>query len=502
MRHRLRNVRLLLLGLSVTLVLTSCQASAPEIRATASAGAQAGVQAPRSSASTTELGEFEVSNDKPQLKVAQDWLPYAQLEVSPLGTGVRDATGVPMFKKAGKVSDHPVRQAQDGLAALESYRISKDPRYLEQAQLDAQRLLDRKVQRGSGFFFPYPFNFPLHSKGAYTIRAPWYSGMAQGQALSLFTRLASVTKKTSWRLAADATFESLLLPPDLQDTTVPFVSWVDSDKHLWLEEYAQLPLDKSDRTFNGHIFATFGVWDYYRISKDPRAAKIFAGALENVRYHVNRGWRNPWWISKYCMTHAQLDAKYHGVHVQQLRILHAITGNSDWSVWSDLLQDDYPKPKFESAVTVRFVAGRPIGYTFDTEGQVLSSRAITLNGTSTAPASQRARIKGHQGYFYLVTAGSLSGYWVHEKANAVSVPGLILSTAYPYPRLASFAPKPHTGWTLTASGQKAEPRTISIRRSSSATFDRSGWIDGAAYVHITNGSLAGRWVPKIGLTLH
>lgn len=281
---------------------------------------------------------------------------------------------------------------------------------------------------------------------------------------------------------------------------MPFVSWVDADNHLWLEEYAQLPLAKSDRTFNGHIFATFGVWDYYRISKDPRAAKIFAGALENVRYHVNRGWRNPLWISRYCMTHAQLDSKYHGVHVVQLRTLNAITGSSDWSVWSDRLQDDYPKPKLES--TVRFAAGKPIGLTFDSEGQVLSTRAITVNGTSTAPASQRARVKGQQGYFYLITAGMLSGYWVQEKANAVSVPGLILSTAYPYPRLASFAPNPHTGWTLTASGLKAEPRTITMSRSSSAEFDRSGWIDGAAYVHIIDGSLAGRWVPKSGLTLH
>lgn len=194
MCHRLRSVRLLLVGLSVTVVLTSCQSTAPEIRATASASAPVGQQSPRSSASTTGLGEFEVSNDKPRLKVAQEWLPYARLGVSPLGMGVRDATGVPMFKKAGKVYDHPVRQAQDGLAALESYRISKDPRYLTQAQLDAQRLLDRKVQRDSGFFFPYPFDFALHGKVANTIRAPWYSGMAQGQALSLFTRLASVTK--------------------------------------------------------------------------------------------------------------------------------------------------------------------------------------------------------------------------------------------------------------------------------------------------------------------
>jgi len=87
-----------------------------------------------------------------------------------------------------------VRQAQDGLAALESYRLNNDPSQLAQAKLDAQRLLDRKVQRDAGYFFPYPFDFALHGNTANTIRAPWYSGMAQGLTLSLFSRLADVTR--------------------------------------------------------------------------------------------------------------------------------------------------------------------------------------------------------------------------------------------------------------------------------------------------------------------
>lgn len=464
----------------------------------AQANAQNPSQRSLSSASPADLGDFKVSNDKPQLEVSQDWRPYARVEVSPLGTGIRDAKGVPMYKIGSKLYDHPVAQAQDGLRALESFRISNDPAYMNQARLDAQRLLDRKVLRDSGMFFPYPFDFALHGNTANTIRAPWYSGMAQGQALSLFSRLADITKEPSWRLAADATFASLLLPPDAQNTSLPFVSWVDSDKHLWIDEYAQQPLTKADRTFNGHIFAVFGVWDYFRISQDARAAKIFAGALENVRYHVDRGWRLRSWISHYCLTHGTLSAKYHQIHVGQLLTLHAITASTSWAVWSDRFRDDYPRPAL--AGTVRFVGGKHVGYTFDSDGRVLAARSITLSRSSAAPTSQRARVKTRP-YFYLITAGSLSGYWVQERTAIVSVPGLILSTAYPYARLAVFAPGHHTGWTLTTSGLKAGSRTISLSRSSSASFDRSGWIDGASYVHIINGTLAGRWVPTSGLTL-
>lgn len=473
---------------------------APSVQNLKNARPPAQNPSPRSPAapSPAGLGAFAVSNDKPRLLVTGSWRPYARSVAAPLRTGTRDATGVPMFKIGTKLHDHPVRQAQDGLMALESYRVNKDPRQLAQAKLDAQRLLDRKVLRTPAYFFPYPFSFPLHGNAADTIPAPWYSGMAQGLALSLFSRLSEVTKEPIWRVAADATFNSLLMPVNRQNTALPFVSWVDSSGHLWIDEYAQAPLTKADRTFNGHIFGVFGVWDYFVISQDPRATQVFAGALANLRYRVNRGWQSASWISRYCLTHAVPDRKYHQIHIGQLRSLHAITGSSFWSVWSDRFRDDYPLPVL--ARTVRLGAGAHTGYQFDSAGRVLARRVLTLNRASMAPASHRARIKTH-GYYYLITAGSLSGYWVQEKAGAVHVPGLILSTSYPLARVAGFAPGSHTGWTMTTSGLRSGSRTLRFSSGSSASFDRSGWIDGASYVRIISGRLAGRWVPTRGLTL-
>jgi len=449
-----------------------------------------------SAASPSDLGSFTVSNDNLQLQVVPSLRPYAHNGVSPLGTGTRDSTGVPMFKIGTKLYDHPVRQAQDGILALESYRASKDPKYLAQARLDAQRLFDRRVVRQGAYFYPYPFDFALHGAAANTIRAPWYSGMAQGLALSLFSRLADVTGSAAWRWDASATFNSLLLPPVPANPRLPFVSWVDSGQHLWIDEYAQLPLSKADRTFNGHIFAAYGVWDYYFSTRDARAVQIFRGALSNMRYQVTRGWRTSFWISRYCLTHGPQDSKYHGIHTRQLNLLHTITRGSSWAVWSDLFRDDYPV----SAMTgsVRFPAGTHLGYTFDAAGRPLTSRAITLRSRSSAPTSERARIKG-RAYYYLITAGSLKGYRVQERAT-VYRPGLILLTGYATSRLAVFAPGTHTGWSMTSSGLRAGSRTISLARPSSASFDRSGWIDGASYVRIINGTLAGRWVPTAGLT--
>jgi len=353
-----------------------------------------------SAATPANLGAFTLSNDNPQLQVPLGWRPYTRSTVYPRGAGTRDSTGVPMLKIGTKLYDHPVRQAHDGLAALESYRITQQSKYLTQALLDVQRLFTRRVVRNGAYFFPYPYDFALHRVVADTIHAPWYSGMAQGHALSLFTRLADVTGNATWRWCAKATFTSLLLPPVPTNTRLPFVSRVDSAHHLWIDEYAQQPLSKADRTFNGYAFAVFGVWDYYSASHDAPAAQIFRGALSTLRYHVGRGWRTKYWISHYCMTHGVMSPSYHGIHVRQMRLLHALTARSDWAVWSDLFRDDCPTPALTGSV--QFAAGTHYGYTFDSAGHPLTSHAMRLSRRAWAPTSQRARIIN----------GTFAGRWV------------------------------------------------------------------------------------------
>jgi D-glucuronyl C5-epimerase-like protein len=57
---------------------------------------------------------------------------------------------------------------------------------------------------GGGWYFLYDFNFaPLGDTGE-ILRAPWYSGMAHGRALSVFVRLYQATRDPKWRTAADA----------------------------------------------------------------------------------------------------------------------------------------------------------------------------------------------------------------------------------------------------------------------------------------------------------
>src|SRR3989304_4560902 len=101
----------------------------------------------------------------------------------------RDPSGVLMHLEGSTLYDHPVEQAQYALALLGGYRQTGDAERLARARLQADRLLDRAVAQGGALYFPYPFDFARHGNYRDVMVAPWYSAMAQGQALSVFVRL-------------------------------------------------------------------------------------------------------------------------------------------------------------------------------------------------------------------------------------------------------------------------------------------------------------------------
>ena len=166
-------------------------------------------------AASEDITGFSLSAAYPKA-VAPGQRPYEDFALSdPKGFGLVDSSGVRVFRFAGetKIWQHPVAQIQYGLINLNSYRLTKNRAYLDIAIANAQRNIDRKVESAGAWYFPYDFDFAVHGDTTETLKAPWYSAMAQGQALSLFVRLYEYTKDAKWKAAADATFASLRQAP-------------------------------------------------------------------------------------------------------------------------------------------------------------------------------------------------------------------------------------------------------------------------------------------------
>ncbi len=247
--------------------------------------------------------------------------PYDEKTVLPLRyrPPYADAAGVPMQKIAGRLVYKPAGLGQLALRFVNGYRVTADRAYLKRA--DAIAKVFQRIGRhsGGGLYLPYTFDFAMHENPRDIIRRPWYSAMAQGLALSLFTRMWKATGEDAYRATARQLYESLR---HIGRGRTPWVSYIDAGGYLWLEEYAQA---QPEHTLNGFNYAVFGLYDWYQATRDPDALQTLRGALTTLKAHLAR-FRNAGHRSYYCLKHHHVaSSTYHAVHVWQLRMMTRIT---------------------------------------------------------------------------------------------------------------------------------------------------------------------------------
>ncbi|NEN04581.1 hypothetical protein G3T36_01720 [Diaminobutyricibacter tongyongensis] len=251
-----------------------------------------------------------------------------------------DSTGLLIYLRHdnGARADHPVGYAQYGISALLEYQKTGDKLWLARAIRQAQQLIAIHTVRNGSWWFPYRFPWTYYER---TLTTPWYSGMAQGQALSLFVRLAEATSDPAWDDAATHTATSFT---QQHSTTAPWAS-LEIDHHLYFEEYAgnQPPL----LVLNGHIFAIFGLYDYWRHTGDATAAALIDGGATTVLERMLPAVRVESGVSYYCVQADYCQSPlwqnqhYHPIVSWQMDTLASITGDARYTTWAQQLRDDW-----------------------------------------------------------------------------------------------------------------------------------------------------------------
>lgn len=420
---------------------------------------------------------------------------YEDTKVWPRGGwGTRDSTGVRMFVWPGETKqwNHPVGQAQYAIHNLNSYRLTKDPVYLETARKNAQRLVDRRVESAGAWYYPYDFNFSVHGDTTQMLRAPWYSAMAQGQALSAFVRMFEATNDPQWRLAADATFLSLLQAPD---STAPFSSRVDTKGRLWFEEYPRYPVADSEMVLNGHIFAMYGLHDYWQLTKDDNARKLFLGGLSTIERSVLTEYRRPTWLSVYSLRHQVNTHSYHRIHIGQFLVLWRLTKDNRWVEAATAFRNDYPTE--QQTGQLRITPKVRTIYKISSTGGIASSRTVSFARLTGAPYDRRQRLQGGP-IAYRVTAGAYAGWWFPEGYGVAWGLGAIDQHGYfPETPVVFRGGTTFTAYRLDSAGNVAGSKTLTISstRVSGAPTRYSGVVLGRPSYYFYSGAFAGYWVP-------
>lgn len=402
-----------------------------------------------------------------------------------------DNAGVRLYQAHdGQLYDHPVRQAAYGLSNLNSYRVTQDRFYLDRALAQADRLVETADVRDDAWFFPYPFDFDLHGANKWLMEAPWYSGMAQGEALRLFVRLADVTHDPRWNKAADATYQSFWLD---RSPGVPWVSSVDAEGYLWFEEYAQ---DSGmNQTFNGHMFAVWGLFEYAQKTGNAEAAQLTKAGLATVEHYAPR-FRSPGGLSLYCLSHRVQSRGYHTVHISMFLQLYRFTGDDSFAGWADTYTRDYPYRDRSGRVV--FAAGKHEAIKVDKAGTVVARFTGSLAAASHADASARVSLPGQPGVWYKIANGMFAGWSVRESA-AVRMVGEYDSLDYQPARRAVVREGTHVGQKFNAKYGLVAEKSARLGRDSVASIERRSWINGAERVLVTNGIWGGYWLPASAL---
>jgi heparosan-N-sulfate-glucuronate 5-epimerase len=199
---------------------------------------------------------------------------------------------------------NPVSIAQLGLAAWQLR--GSDASWLEVSAGAARWLADELDQTGRlAYLFPMPHTFRL--------AVPWYSAMAQGEAVSLLVRAAATVPDDGFATAAEGALAPLL-DPDLGLIA-------ETPEGPVLQEYPTTP---PAHVLNGWIFALWGLHDAAlsgsaSAEAADRAFRAGTDALARrlPRYEVALGWSR-YDLFPHPIVHVA-SPFYHLLHTAQLQ---------------------------------------------------------------------------------------------------------------------------------------------------------------------------------------
>lgn len=249
--------------------------------------------------------------------------------VSPCTTNdnrIMDDDGVPMIPWKGAVHYHPVMAAHCGHLAHAWTLAGNDGKDL--VIVNANKLIYMQDERGA---FQYPFAWRYyHYKEDF--QPGWTSAMAQGQAMSLFSRAYRMTGDKKYLIAGKKALDYLLTPVSAGGVMTTMAD-IDTSlgNFIFFEEF---PTKPANYTLNGYIFSLLGLYDWsqFDAAKDygqAEARKYFARGIDTLKrilpYYDIGG------ITAYdlgFLTFKQptkVKGGYHMLHTFQLHVLYELT---------------------------------------------------------------------------------------------------------------------------------------------------------------------------------
>jgi hypothetical protein len=242
--------------------------------------------------------------------------------------GAYDNSGVPQLDYHGRIGlqYNPIAIAQFGLGNYNLWRWSTDSARRDKFFLTADWLCNHLEQNSHGLaVWNHHFDWEYRD----TLKAPWYSGLAQGQGISVLVRAYKESGDSRYINAAQQALATFQYPVEKGG-----VAFTDEAGDLWFEEYIVSP---PTHILNGFIWALWGVYDYFLATKHNSAQELFSRGVKTLLHNLDRYDLGFWSLYEQSGTRLPMVASpfYHQLHIVQLRIMHRLTGEEKFAHVAD-----------------------------------------------------------------------------------------------------------------------------------------------------------------------
>jgi len=181
-----------------------------------------------------------------------------------------DADGVHLTN--GKY--HPVNACHYALFCYDEYKFKGDERFKKAFIAQVKYLRDStKYHEYDGLKVGYPYLIVFHD-----LKPPWYSALAQSEAISVLVRYYALTKDESI-LPLIVKLKNFMIAPQSDGKGTLSMT---PEGHVWFEEYPNSPQER--QVINGFFLSIVALYDYCNLFPDDEEAKrLYLDAINSAK---------------------------------------------------------------------------------------------------------------------------------------------------------------------------------------------------------------------------
>lgn len=154
----------------------------------------------------------------------------------------------------------------------------------------------------------------------------WVSGMAQGQAISLYLRVYQLYNDPKYLVTAEKIYNSF----NYSYEEGGFMRRDEKDC-IWFEEF---PTSKPSFVLNGFIYAILGIYDLYRINRSDELKNMWDQCVNTLETNLYK--YDVWYWSIYDQNKKQLVSYYYqkNVHIPLMKIMYQLTNKEIFNFYA------------------------------------------------------------------------------------------------------------------------------------------------------------------------